>query len=85
MTTLVKKAGYESESVVFLPVSGWTGDNIVRQAAHMPFFRMWSIDRKSGGASGRTLFDAIDSMELPPRVDRPLRVAVHGVYMIGGI
>ena len=46
---------------------------------------MWQIERKSGGASGRTLLDALDAMERPPKLERyPLRIAVHSVYKLGG-
>ncbi|WAR28680.1 EF1A2-like protein [Mya arenaria] len=72
---LVKKAGFEPETVIYLPVSGWMGDNL-----------QWQIERKSGGASGRSLLDALDAMERPARMDRyPLRIAVHSVYKLGSI
>lgn len=46
--------------------------------------QMWQIERKSGGASGRSLLDALDAMERPPKLERyPLRIAVHSVYKLG--
>lgn len=46
--------------------------------------QMWKIERKSGGSSGKTLLDALDAMEQPPRLERyPLRLAVHSVYKLG--
>jgi len=51
----------------------------------MPWFSSWKVKRRSGGASGRTLLDAIDSSETPFRMfDRPLRVPIHTVYKLGG-
>jgi elongation factor 1-alpha len=45
---------------------------------------MWKIERKSGGASGKTVVDALDAMERPPKLERyPLRMAVHSVYKLG--
>ena len=82
---LVRKAGYDSESVIYLPISGWKGDNLVKRSENLNWFKMWQIERKSGGASGRTLLDAIDAMERPYKMDRfPLRLSVHSVYKLGG-
>lgn len=52
----------------------------------MPWFKGWSIERKEGNASGKTLFNALDSI-LPPKrpTDRPLRLPLQDVYKIGGI
>ena len=83
---LARKAGYESESVIYLPISGWKGDNLVKRSENLNWFKMWQIERKSGGASGRTLLDAIDAMERPIKMDRfPLRLSVHSVYKLGGL
>ncbi|XP_052785282.1 elongation factor 1-alpha-like [Mya arenaria] len=81
---LVKKAGFEPETVIYLPVSGWMGDNLVKRSENLAWFKQWQIERKSGGASGRSLLDALDAMERPARMDRyPLRIAVHSVYKLG--
>merc|ERR1712135_275970 len=46
----------------------------------------WSIERKEGNASGKTLYEAIDSI-LPPKrpTDKALRLPLQDVYKIGGI
>ena len=81
----MKKSGYDPESVIYLPISGWKGDNLVKRSENLNWFKMWQIERKSGGASGRTLLDALDVMERPLKLDRyPLRLAVHSVYKLGG-
>ena len=83
---LARKAGYDSESVIYLPISGWKGDNLVKRSENLNWFKMWQIERKSGGASGRTLLDAIDAMERPIKMDRfPLRLSIHSVYKLGGM
>ena len=51
----------------------------------MKWFKGWSIERKEGNASGKTLFNALDSI-LPPQrpSDKPLRLPLQDVYKIGG-
>jgi len=51
----------------------------------MPWYKGWSIERKDGNASGKTLFNALDSI-LPPKrpTDKPLRLPLQDVYKIGG-
>ena len=52
----------------------------------MPWFKGWAIERKEGNASGKTLFEALDSI-LPPKrpTDKPLRLPLQDVYKIGGM
>lgn len=51
----------------------------------MPWFKGWSIKRKEGNASGKTLYEALDSI-LPPNrpTDKPLRIPLQDVYKIAG-
>ena len=52
----------------------------------MPWFKGWSIERKEGNASGKTLLEALDAMLPPSRpTDKPLRLPLQDVYKIGGI
>lgn len=82
----VKKVGYNPKAVVFVPISGWHGDNMLEQSDKMGWYKGWSIERKEGNASGKTLFNALDSI-LPPKrpTDKPLRLPLQDVYKIGGI
>ncbi|XP_060556088.1 elongation factor 1-alpha-like [Ruditapes philippinarum] len=83
---LVKKAGFDAETVIYIPISGWMGDNLVKRSESLNWFKMWKIERKSGGASGKTVVDALDAMERPPKLERyPLRMAVHSVYKLGTV
>ena len=51
----------------------------------MPWFKGWSIERKEGNASGKTLFNALDAILPPERpVKKPLRLPLQDVYKIGG-
>ena len=85
--TYIKKIGYNPQSIAFVPISGWTGDNLIETSENMPWYKGWSVERKEGGnASGFTLMDAIDALVPPVRpLDKPLRLPLQDVYKIGGI
>lgn len=86
VSAYVKKVGYNPKAVVFVPISGWHGDNMLEPSDKMPWFKGWSIERKEGNASGQTLFNALDSILPPERpVKKPLRLPLQDVYKIGGI
>lgn len=74
LCSFVRKVGYNAEKVPFIPISGWSGDNMLETSANMPWW------------SGPTLLEALDSMESPIRpVDKPLRIPLQDVYKIGGV
>ena len=51
----------------------------------MAWFKGWGVERKEGNASGKTLFDALDSILEPERpTNKPLRLPLQDVYKIGG-
>lgn len=82
----IKKIGYNPKAVAFVPISGWHGDNMLEPSDKMKWFKGWAVERKEGTASGKTLFEALDSI-LPPKrpTDKPLRLPLQDVYKIGGI
>jgi len=82
----IKKIGYNVKAVPFVPISGWVGDNMLEPSDKMTWFTGWAIERKEGNASGKTLFEALDSI-LPPKrpTDKALRLPLQDVYKIGGI
>jgi len=74
VSSFIKKIGYNPEKVPFVPLSGWTGDNMLESSPNMPWWK------------GPTLIEALDSVTEPKRpVDKPLRVPLQDVYKIGGI
>jgi len=86
VSSYIKKVGYNPDTVAFVPISGWHGDNMLEPTANMPWFKSWDIERKSGKASGKTLVDALDAIEPPSRpTEKPLRLPLQDVYKIGGI
>merc|ERR1712001_518240 len=56
-------------------------------STNMPWYKGWEKETKEGGkAAGKTLFEALDSINPPTRPsDKPLRLPLQDVYKIGGI
>jgi len=82
----IKKVGYNPATVAFVPISGWHGDNMLEPSENMPWFKGWEKETKAGKSTGKTLLNAIDSIEPPTRpTDKPLRLPLQDVYKIGGI
>ena len=86
VSAYIKKIGYASQGVAFVPISGWHGDNMIEPTEKMPWYKGWSVERKEGNASGKTLLEALDAIVPPSRpTDKPLRLPLQDVYKIGGI
>jgi len=86
VSNFIKKTGYNPKTVPFVPISGWHGDNMIEATTNMPWYKGWTKETKSGSYTGKTLLEAIDSIEPPARpVDKPLRLPLQDVYKIGGI
>ena len=71
---LVKSVGYKIENVPAIPVSGWTGDNLVKKSENMAWY------------SGKTLLEAFDDFKVPDKpTGKPLRLPIQDVYSITGV
>jgi len=71
---LLKSVGYDTSKMLFVPTSGYKGDNVVKKSENMKWY------------DGPTLMEALDTITLPPKpVDKPLRLPVQDVYTITGI
>ncbi len=64
---------YTPEMITFMPVSGWTGENVTKKSDKLSWY------------NGPTLLEALDTLEKINLKDLPLRVSVQDVYRIGGI
>jgi elongation factor 1-alpha len=74
VSNFVKKIGYNPETIPFVPISGWLGDNMLERSDNLPWYK------------GPTLLEALDAIKEPKRPsDKPLRVPLQDVYKIGGI
>jgi len=90
VSAYIKKIGYNPETVPFVPISGWHGDNMLDGSPKMPWFKGWKVlkgdksDKKEH--SGMTIMDALDNIDSPKRPsDKPLRLPLQDVYKIGGV
>uniref|UniRef100_A0A673H208 Eukaryotic translation elongation factor 1 alpha 1 n=1 Tax=Sinocyclocheilus rhinocerous TaxID=307959 RepID=A0A673H208_9TELE len=84
VSTYIKKIGYNPDTVAFVPISGWNGDNMLEASPNMTWFKGWKITRKDGSVSGTTLLEALDAIQPPSRpTDKPLRLPLQDVYKIG--
>ena len=71
---LLKTVGYNITKINVIPVSGWTGENLVKKSTNMPWYK------------GPILFEALDQFTEPPKpIDKPLRLPVQDVYTITGV
>jgi elongation factor 1-alpha len=70
----LKRIGWKADDIPFIPISGWTGDNMLESSPHMPWYK------------GPTLLAGLDGVQEPERPsDKHLRVPLQDVYKIGGI
>jgi elongation factor 1-alpha len=71
---LLKTVGYDTSKILFVPVSAYKGDNVVKKSENMKWY------------TGPTFVEALDTLQVPPKpVDKPLRLPVQDVYSITGI
>jgi len=74
VSSYLKQVGYKVETVPFIPISGWVGDNMLEMSDNMPWYK------------GPYLLQALDAIKPPKRpVLKPLRLPLQDVYKISGI
>ncbi|EAR84550.1 translation elongation factor EF-1alpha (macronuclear) [Tetrahymena thermophila SB210] len=74
LSDYLKKVGYKPETIPFIPISGFNGDNMLERSTNCPWYK------------GPILIEALDALEPPKRpIDKPLRLPLQDVYKIGGI
>ncbi|MFP3172123.1 MAG: translation elongation factor EF-1 subunit alpha [Acidilobus sp.] len=73
MKKFLKGLGYNVDAIPFIPVSAWTGENILERSPNMAWYK------------GPTLVEAFDNLKVPPKpVDKPLRLPIQSVLSIPG-
>jgi len=73
---LMAQMGFDPKKhkIIVVPISGWTGDNLVAKSEHMPWY------------DGPTLMNALDQFEPPAKpIDKPLRLPIQQVFNIPGV
>jgi elongation factor 1-alpha len=74
MTKLLQGIGYKMDSVKFIPISAWVGDNVAKKSENTAWYK------------GDTLVQALDNLTAPKLpTDKPLRLPVQDVYNIKGV
>ncbi len=74
LSKFMKGLGYDPSKVPFVPVSAWTGDNLIERSPNMPWY------------NGPTFVEALDQLKVPHKpVDKPLRIPIQAVYAISGV
>ncbi|MDR4511858.1 MAG: translation elongation factor EF-1 subunit alpha [Nitrososphaeraceae archaeon] len=71
---MLKMVGYNIAKVNFVPVSGWKGDNLIKNSENMPWYK------------GPSLLEALDAFDAPEKpIGKPLRIPIQDVYTITGV
>ncbi len=70
----MKGLGYNVDKIAYVPVSAWTGANLIERDPNMPWY------------NGPTLVEALDQLEPPVKpVDKPLRIPIQNVLQVPGV
>ena len=74
MSKLLTSVGYKIDTIKFIPISGWVGDNVAKKSEKTPWY------------TGKTLLDTLDEFVAPSLpTDKPLRMPLQDVYNIKGV
>ncbi|MBS3062064.1 MAG: translation elongation factor EF-1 subunit alpha [Candidatus Diapherotrites archaeon] len=74
MTKLLQSVGYKMDTVKFIPISAFLGDNVAKKSEKLAWFK------------GPTLVEACDELVAPVLpTDKPLRMPLQDVYTIKGV
>ncbi|OPY30867.1 MAG: Elongation factor 1-alpha [Methanomassiliicoccales archaeon PtaU1.Bin124] len=74
VSNLLKAVGYKLEEVPFIPISAYTGENIVKASDKMGWYK------------GDSLVAALNKLKVPePMTGKALRLPIQDVYTITGI
>jgi len=72
---LFKGMGYKTDTIPFIPISAFVGDNIAKKSDKTPWYK------------GLSLVETLDSYIVEPKkpTDKPLRLPIQDVYTITGV
>lgn len=74
LSKLLSAVGYKMDTILFVPVSAWVGDNVAKASSNLGWYK------------GPTLVEALDTVVAPkPPTDKPLRLPIQDVYNIKGV
>ncbi len=71
---LLKGIGFKIETINFVPVSGYQGDNVVKKSDKMAWYK------------GPAILEGLDQFTLPEQpINKPLRIPIQDSYTIQGV
>ena len=74
VTTMLKRLGFKMDTIRFLPISGFKGDNVAKRGDNLSWF------------DGQSLLQMFDDLKQPDKPTKlPLRIPVQDVYTITGV
>ncbi|MBM3232677.1 translation elongation factor EF-1 subunit alpha [Candidatus Pacearchaeota archaeon] len=74
VSVILKHAGYKPDTITFLAISGFKGDNVAKKSTNMPWYK------------GPTVIEQLDLFSQPEKpTGLPLRMPLQDVYEITGI
>jgi elongation factor 1-alpha len=74
LSKFLKSIGYDVSKVPFIPISAWTGENLIERSPNIPWY------------NGPVLVEALDYLVPPAKpIDKPLRIPIQDVYSISGV
>jgi elongation factor 1-alpha len=81
------KDDFVNNSVPIIPISGWAGDNLVKESDKMAWWKGQDVKINDQVVHVHTLLDALNTYAQPPerKVDAPLRIPISGAYRIKGV
>jgi len=91
MESMLVKVGWKKEfiknCVPFMPISGWVGDNLIKQSENMKWWKGANVKSQKKPMTCVTLYDCLNNMVAIPKrpLKKPLRMPVSGVYKIKGV
>lgn len=74
VASLLQEIGYDMSRVHFLPISGWTGDNLVKPSEKLPWY------------TGPTFLESLDLLQVPVKpIAKSLRIPIESIYKPTGV
>jgi elongation factor 1 alpha-like protein len=90
LSAFLKLSGYKESDITFVPVSGWTGENLI--TPNNPPLSWYNKEENAsntvtnGIIPGATLIDLIDRLKPPERpTSKPFRLCITDVFRATGI